>query len=112
MNIDTFIIRVGFGLANVDTIRTLTHRGGKIDPTRWPNPVRPKLGAGWAIKLLARKKRDQIWPGPVWPSLVWADPTRQNFFLPLKYYLARLARFLGRAELLKFWSEKTGSILA
>ena len=23
-NVDTFIIRVGFGLANVDTIRTLT----------------------------------------------------------------------------------------
>ena len=38
-------------------------RGGKIDPTRWASPVRPKLGLGWAIKLLARKKLGQIWPG-------------------------------------------------
>ena len=39
-------------------------RGGKIGPTRWASPVRPKLGSGWAIKLLARKKSGQIWPGP------------------------------------------------
>ena len=25
-NVDTFIIRVGFGLTNIDTIRTLTRR--------------------------------------------------------------------------------------
>ena len=33
-----------------------TPRGGKIGPTRWASPVRPELGPGWAIKLLARKK--------------------------------------------------------
>ena len=47
-------------------------RGGKIGPARWASPVRPKLGPGWAIKLLARKKPGQIWPGPA----------RPNFFLP------------------------------
>ena len=45
-------------------------RGGKIGPTRWASLIRPKLGSGWAIKLLARKKLGQIWPGPVWPGLV------------------------------------------
>ena len=39
-------------------------RGGKIGPVRWASPVRPKLGPGWAIKFLARKKSGQIWPGP------------------------------------------------
>ena len=43
-------------------------RGGKIGPTRWASLVRPKLGPGWAIKLLARKKPGQIWPSPVWPG--------------------------------------------
>ena len=47
---------------------SLSHRGGKIGQTRWASPVRPKLGPGWAIKLLARKKSGQIWPGPVWPG--------------------------------------------
>ena len=51
-------------------------RGGKIDPTRWTSSVRPKLGPGWAIKLLAQKKPGQIWPGLVWPSPVWLDPAR------------------------------------
>ena len=37
-------------------------RGGKISPVRWASPVRPKLGPGWAIKLLAQKKSGQIWP--------------------------------------------------
>ena len=46
-------------------------RGGKIGPARWASSVCPKLGPGWAIKLLARKKPGQIWPGPVWPSPVW-----------------------------------------
>ena len=60
-------------------------RGGKIGPTRWASPVSPKLGPGWAIKLLARKKSSQIWPGPVWPSPVWPGPARPgparpNFF--------------------------------
>ena len=50
--------------------------GGKIGPARWASPVRPKLGPGWAIKLLARKKPGQIWPGPVWPSPVWPGPAR------------------------------------
>ena len=70
-------------------------RGGKICPTRWASPVRPKLGPGWAIKLLARKKigPNLARPGPAWP----------NFFWPLKDYLARPARFLGRAGLLKYW---------
>ena len=108
-NVDTFIIRVGFGLMNVDTIHTLTRhehdsltriatprcednkchligirenfeggmcRSGKIGPSRWASPVRPKLGPGWAIKLLAGKKSSQIWPRPVWPSLVWPGPVR------------------------------------
>ena len=57
-------------------------RGGKIGPARWASLVRPKLGPGWAIKLLARKKPGQIWPGPLWPSPVWPGPTRSNFFLP------------------------------
>ena len=82
-------------------------RGGKIGPARWASPVRPKLGPGWAIKFLAPKKLGQIWPGPVWPS-----PAHPIFFLPLKYYLAQLTRFLGRARLFKFWPEKIGPILA
>ena len=56
-------------------------RGGKIGPTRWANPVRPKLRPGWAIKLLARKKPGQIWPGPVWPSPVWLGPPELFFAL-------------------------------
>ena len=54
----------------------LKSRGGKIGPTQWASPVRPKLGPGWAIKFLARKKPGQIWPGPVWPSPVWPGPAR------------------------------------
>ena len=50
-------------------------RGGKIGSTRWASPIHPELGPGWAIKLLARKKLGQIWPGPIWP-----DPTYQKFF--------------------------------
>ena len=46
----------------------MTPRGGKIDPARWASPVSPKLGLGWAIKFLARKKSSQIWPGPVGPG--------------------------------------------
>ena len=101
-------------------------RGGKIGPARWASPVHPELGSGWAIKLLARKKSDQIWPGPIWLGPVWPYPTRFDpvwpyttrfgppdfFFLPSKCYLARPARFLRRAGLLKFWPEKTGPILA
>ena len=80
-------------------------RGGKIVPTRWASPVHPELGPGWAIKLLARKKPGQIWPGLIWPG-------SPEFFLPLKGYLARPTRFLGRAGLLKFWPEKSWPILA
>ena len=58
------------------------NRGGKIGPARWASPVRPKLGPGWAIKFLARKKPGQIWPGPVWPSPAWPGPARPKFFLP------------------------------
>ena len=57
-------------------------RGGKIGPAPWASPVRPKLGPGWAIKLLARKKPGQIWPGPVWPSPVWPGPP--EFFFAFK----------------------------
>ena len=46
-------------------------RGGKIGPIRWASPARPKLGPGWAIKLLARKKLGQIWPGPANPNFFW-----------------------------------------
>ena len=35
-------------------------RGSKIGPTRWTSLVRLKLGSGWVIKLLARKKSGQI----------------------------------------------------
>ena len=60
-------------------------RGGKIGPARWASPVRPKLGPGWAIKFLARKKPGQIWPGPVWPSPVWPGPARPaRIFFALK----------------------------
>ena len=51
-------------------------RGGKIGPVRWASPIHPKLGPDWAIKLLARKKSGQIWPGPIWPCPVWPDLTR------------------------------------
>ena len=64
-----------------------TRRSGKIGPTWWASPVRPKLGPGWAIKLLARKKSGQIWPSPVWPSPIWSGPTRpgpSEFFFALK----------------------------
>ena len=61
---------------NVFSHTNLTTRGGKIGPARWASPVRPKLGPGWAIKFLARKKSGQIWPGPVWPSPVWPGPAR------------------------------------
>ena len=57
-------------------------RGGKIGPTWWASPVSPKLGPGWAIKILARKKLGQIWPGLVWPSPVWPGPA--DFFFALK----------------------------
>ena len=56
-------------------------RGGKISPTRWASLGRSKLGPGWAIKLLARKKQGQIWPGPVWPSPVWPGPLEIFFTL-------------------------------
>ena len=88
-------------------------RGGKIGLTRWASPVYPELGPGWAIKLLARKKQGQIWPGLIWPRPVWPDPTwPPEFFLPSKGYLARPAWFLGRVGLLKFWPVKYRPILA
>ena len=60
-------------------------RGAKIGPTQWASPVCPKLGPGWAIKLLARKKSSQIWPGPIWPGLVWPNPARSaRIFFALK----------------------------
>ena len=38
VNVDTFIIRVGFGLANVDTIRTLTrHEHDPLTQIATPN---------------------------------------------------------------------------
>ena len=87
--------------------------GGKIGPTRWASPVHPKLGSGWTIKLLAQKKLSQIWPDLIWPRTVGpARPDLPTFFLPLKGYLARPARFLGRAGLLKCWPEKSEPILA
>ena len=61
-----------------------SNRGGKIGFARWTSPIRPKLGPGWAIKFLARKKSGQIWPGLVWPSPVWPGPARLNFFFALK----------------------------
>ena len=63
----------------------IAHRGGKIGPARWASPVRPKLGPGWAIKFLARKKPGQIWPDPVWPSPVWPGSARSaRIFFALK----------------------------
>ena len=76
-------------------------RSGKIGPTRWASSVRPELGAGWAIKLLAKKNR---------ANLIRSGSS--EFFLPSKCYLAQPARFLGRTGLLKFWPEKTGPMLA
>ena len=87
-------------------------RGGKIGPIRWANPVRPKLGSNWAIKLLARKKLGQIWLGSVWPSPVWPGPPRPaRIFFTLKRLFGPTGPVLGRAELLKLWSEKIGPIL-
>ena len=96
------------------------HRDGKIGQARWASPVCPKLGLGWAIKLLARKKPGQIWPSPVWPSPIWPGPARLTRFFfclektiwPDRPGLAQPARFLGQVGLLKFWPEKTGPILA
>ena len=54
-------------------------RGGKIGPAWWASPVCPKLGPGWAIKFLARKKPGQIWPAPARPNFfclemtIWPD---------------------------------------
>ena len=45
---------VGFGSENNNLF--VYDRGVKIGPIRWASPIRPKLGSGWAIKLLARKK--------------------------------------------------------
>ena len=45
---------------NLTKMYKLPSRGGKIDPTRWASPIHPKIGLGWAIKLLTRKKSDQI----------------------------------------------------
>ena len=85
----------------------VVNRGDKIGPTRWASPVHSELGSGWAVKLLARKKPGQIWPVPIWPG-----PARSaRIFLPSKGYLARPARFLRRAGLLKFWPEKIEPIL-
>ena len=53
---------------NAESPKVDIPRGGKIGPTRWASPVRPELGPGWAIKLLARKKPGQICPSPVWPG--------------------------------------------
>ena len=47
------------------------NRGGKISPARWASPIGPKLGPGWAIKFLARKKSGQIWPGPARPARIF-----------------------------------------
>ena len=68
-------------------------RGGKIGPTRWASPVRPKLGPGRAIKLLARKKSGQIWPGPVWPGPARYGPARPSMArygptLPVRIFFA------------------------
>ena len=88
-------------------------RGGKIGPTLWASPVHQELGSGWAIKLLTRKKPCQNFPGPIWSDPVWLDPAQPTrIFSPSKGYLARPARFLGRAGLLKFRPKKSGPILA
>ena len=63
------------------TILIIPIRSGKIGPARWASTVRPKLGPGWAIKLLARKKPGQIWPDTVWPSPVWLGPARPTRIL-------------------------------
>ena len=52
--------------------------GGKIGPTRWASPARPKLGPSWAIKLLARKNRAKF--GLKKPGQIWPGPARSNFF--------------------------------
>ena len=83
-------------------------RGGKIGPIWRASPVHPELGSGWVIKLLVIIKSGQIWSGPIWSGPVWPDPA--EFFLPSKGYLARPARFLRRAGLLKFWPKKSDPI--
>ena len=95
------------------------NRGGKIDPTRWASPVRPKLGPGWAIKLLARKKSGQIWPGPVFPGPVWPDPARPGlpeFFFALKrqfgptdpcFRVGRVVKILARKNRANFGPART-----
>ena len=58
-------------------MKYMRNRGGKIGLARWASSVRPKLGSGWAIKLLARKKSGQIWSHLIWSSL-------SEFFFALK----------------------------
>ena len=54
-NVDTFIIRVGFGLANVDTIRTLTrHEQDPLTRIATPNCYIIVTSSGWH-----RERRDQ-----------------------------------------------------
>ena len=55
-------------------------RGGKIGPIRWASSVLPELGSDLAIKLLARKKSGQNWPGPIWPDPVYPGSVSPNFF--------------------------------
>ena len=59
-----------FGFSQIYSFLPIRIRGGKIGPARWASPVRPKLGPGWAIKLLARKKPAKF------------GPARPNFFFP------------------------------
>ena len=77
--------QVTYREGTVASHNTPLSRDGKIGPARWASPVHPKLGSGWAIKFLARKKPGQIWPGPVWPSPVWPGPARPaRIFFALK----------------------------
>ena len=63
---------------NLTSFQLVMVRGGKIGPIRWVSPIRPKLGPGWTIKLLARKKRAKFGPvrygparsGPVRPARI------------------------------------------
>ena len=78
-NVDTFIIRIGFKLVNVDMTRTLTCKFGLAPPTknvfaRQFSPAHRNFRADWAAKFHAQKNR----PILARPDFRLAQPPRPS----------------------------------
>ena len=87
-------------------VAKLARPGGLARSTR-------NLGRAGPLNYWLEKNRAKFGPaqyGPARYGLTWPCPP--EFFLPSKGYLARSARFLGRAGLLNFCPEKSWPILA